>query len=129
MEVEAYDNDRIYKVRIPKWHYNHINILKELKEGDQVILFNSRLRLFSEKLKSRWFGPYIVTEVSPHCAVEITSLKKGTFKVNEHRPKPYFGVEASNDDAEIIFLREPHEIRYGPLNEEIDRQASQRDFP
>ena len=42
---EAYDNIRIYKDKTKKWHDQRI-LRKEFIVGDQVLLFNSRLRLF-----------------------------------------------------------------------------------
>ena len=50
---EAHDNARIYKDNTKKWHDQRI-LRKEFRAGDQVFLFNSRLRLFSGKLKSKW---------------------------------------------------------------------------
>ena len=50
---ESYDNAMIYKDKMKMWHDRYI-VQKALKEGDGVLLFNSRLRLFSGKLKSRW---------------------------------------------------------------------------
>ena len=49
---EAYDNARIYKEKTKKWHDQRI-LRKEFREGDQVLLYNSRLRLFPGKLKSK----------------------------------------------------------------------------
>ena len=48
----AYENSKIYKERIKKWHDAKVKT-KSLQEGDQVLLFNSRLRLFLGMLKSR----------------------------------------------------------------------------
>ncbi|CAL8993366.1 unnamed protein product [Prunus brigantina] len=60
----------------------------DLKEA--VLLYDSRLRLFPGKLKSRWVGPFKVLRVFPHGAMEIENLKNGTrFKVNGQRLKPY----------------------------------------
>ena len=56
---EAYDNARIYKDKTKKWHDQKI-LRREFKAGDQVLLFNSRLKLFPGKLKSKWSGPYTV---------------------------------------------------------------------
>ena len=39
--------------------------------GDLVLLFNSRLRLFPGKIKSKWTGPYLVTQLFPQGAVEL----------------------------------------------------------
>ena len=64
---EAYDNARIYKEKTKRWHDQKI-LRREFKTGEQVLLYNSRLKLFPGKLKSRWSGPYIVitsTTVTP----------------------------------------------------------------
>ena len=61
--------------------------------GQQVMLFNSRLKLFPGKLKSKWSGPFIVVQVFPYGRVEIMHPKKGQFKVNTQRLKPYFRGE------------------------------------
>jgi len=51
---------------------------KDFNIGDQVMLFNSRLKLFPRKLKSRWSGPYTIKEVLPYGAITITG--KGSYK-------------------------------------------------
>jgi len=110
--MKAYENARIYKERIRRWHDKHIKLAKEFKVGDQVLLFNSRMRLFPGKLKSRWSGPYSVTQVSPYGAIEITHSEKGTFKVNGHRLKHYYGGEVSdNEKGGFSPPRAPYEVR------------------
>ncbi|GJY66338.1 reverse transcriptase domain-containing protein [Tanacetum coccineum] len=59
--------------------------------GDQVLLFNSRLKLFSGKLKSRWLGPFTIVQVFPYGTVELSQNSGPNFKVNGHRLKHYFG--------------------------------------
>ena len=54
---EAYENVRLYKEKTKRW-YNNLILRREFHRGQQVLLFNSRLRLFSGKLKSRWSGPF-----------------------------------------------------------------------
>ena len=56
---EAYDNAKIYKDKIKKWHDQNI-LRREFKIGDKVLLLKSRLKLFPEKLNSKWSAPYIV---------------------------------------------------------------------
>ncbi|XP_057246789.1 uncharacterized protein LOC130589532 [Beta vulgaris subsp. vulgaris] len=85
---DAYENARIYKERTKAWHDGRI-MKREFKVGDKVLLFNSRLRLFPGKLKSRWSGPFEVKTVFLHGAVEVWSEEKGTFKVNGQRLKVY----------------------------------------
>ena len=72
------------------WHDKYV-IRKEFKASQQVLLFNSRLKIFPGKLKSRWSGPFMVTQVFPHGGAKIMHLEKRTFKVNTQRLKPYFG--------------------------------------
>ena len=49
---EAYDNARIYKDKTTKWHDENI-LRREFKVGKQFILYNSELKLFPGKLKSK----------------------------------------------------------------------------
>nr|GEX16476.1 reverse transcriptase domain-containing protein [Tanacetum cinerariifolium]GEX19524.1 reverse transcriptase domain-containing protein [Tanacetum cinerariifolium] len=58
--------------------------------GDQVLLFNSRLKIFSGKLKTRWSGPFTITQVFPYGTVELSQPDGPNFKVNGHRVKHYF---------------------------------------
>ena len=64
LKNEAYVNARIYKDKTIKWHDQKI-MRREFKKGEQVLLYNSRLKLFPGKLKSRWSGPYTVEQVHP----------------------------------------------------------------
>ena len=88
LRLNAYENAKIYNEREKCWHDKHI-IPKDLNEGDQVLLFNSRLRLFPGKLKSRWNGPFLIKRIFPHGAVEVWGEKGGSFKLNGQRLKKY----------------------------------------
>nr|GEW77407.1 reverse transcriptase domain-containing protein [Tanacetum cinerariifolium] len=59
--------------------------------GDQVLLFNSRLKIFSGKLKTRWSGPFTITKFFPYGTVELSQPGGSNFKVNGHRVKHYYG--------------------------------------
>ncbi|GKV46874.1 hypothetical protein SLEP1_g53835 [Rubroshorea leprosula] len=85
---EAYENAKIYKERTKKWHDKHI-LKREFAVGDKVLLYNSRLRLFPGKLRSRWSGPFMVTRIFPYGVVKVSHDTKGTFKVNGQLLKPY----------------------------------------
>ena len=64
---------------------------KTFSIGQKVLLFNSLIRLFPGKLRSKWIGPFVVTHVFPYGAVQIQSLRNGQeFKVNGHRLMPYY---------------------------------------
>nr|GEZ11793.1 reverse transcriptase domain-containing protein [Tanacetum cinerariifolium] len=66
---QAYENSLIYKERTKKLHVKIRNRIFNV--GDQVLLFNSRLKIFSGKLKSRWSGPFTISEVYPYETAKI----------------------------------------------------------
>ncbi|GJW34422.1 hypothetical protein Tco_0054454 [Tanacetum coccineum] len=64
---QAYENSLIYKEKTKKLHDSKIKN-RIFNVGDQVLLFNSRLKIFSGKLKSRWSGPFTFTKfIHLHC--------------------------------------------------------------
>ena len=87
---EAYENTKIYKEKTKAWNDKHI-ARKEFEASQRVLFFNSKLKLFPGKLKSRWSGPFTVTRVFPYGGAKIMHPEKGTFKVNTQRLKSYFG--------------------------------------
>nr|GEV94416.1 Pro-Pol polyprotein [Tanacetum cinerariifolium] len=89
-QVEAYENSLIYKKRTKKLHDDKIkNCIFNV--GDQVLLFNSRLEIFSGKLKSRWSGPFTIFEIYPYGTAKLIHPDGCNFKVNCHRLKHYHG--------------------------------------
>ena len=87
---EAYDNARIYKDKTKRWHDQRI-LRKEFKVGELVLLYNSKLRLFLGKLKSRWSGLYTVMAVTTFGAVTLRTDLGNEFKVHGQRLKHYLG--------------------------------------
>nr|GEW03030.1 reverse transcriptase domain-containing protein [Tanacetum cinerariifolium] len=89
LQDQAYENSLIYKERTKKLHdakiKNRIFIV-----GDQVLLFNSLLKIFSGKLKTRWSGPFTITEVYPYGTAKLVHADRSNFKVNCHRLKHYY---------------------------------------
>nr|GEY40080.1 zinc finger, CCHC-type [Tanacetum cinerariifolium] len=87
---QAYENSLIYKERTKKLHddkiKNHI-----FNVGDQVLLFNSRLKIFSGKIKFRWSGPFTISEIYPYGTAKLIHPDGCNFKVNCHRLKHYHG--------------------------------------
>ena len=78
------------KIKQKKWHDQRI-LRREFKAGDQVLLFNSRLRLFPRKLKSKWSGPYTVVSSTNFGAMTLRTSNHEEFKVNGQRLKHYLG--------------------------------------
>ncbi|GJT59386.1 reverse transcriptase domain-containing protein [Tanacetum coccineum] len=87
---QAYENSLIYKERTKKLHDLKIKN-RIFNVGDRVLLFNSRLKIFSGKLKTRWSGPFTITKVFPYGTIELSQPDGPNFKVNGHRVKHYFG--------------------------------------
>jgi len=76
---------------VKRWHDKKI-LNRQFIVGQYVLLYNTRLRLFPGKLKSRWTGPYEITHVSPFGAIQIKDPKTSVmFKVNGQRLKIYHG--------------------------------------
>ncbi|GJR94363.1 reverse transcriptase domain-containing protein [Tanacetum coccineum] len=76
---QAYENSLIYKEKTKKIHDSKIKN-RVFNVGDRVLLFNSRLKIFSGKLKTRWTGPFTVTQVFPYGTVELSSTNGPNFK-------------------------------------------------
>ena len=87
---KAYDSARIYKDKTKKWHDQRI-LRREFEARDQVLLFNSRLKLFPWKLKSKWSGPYTVVSTTTFGALTLRTNNQEEFKVNGQRLKHYLG--------------------------------------
>ncbi|GJY67392.1 reverse transcriptase domain-containing protein [Tanacetum coccineum] len=58
-----------------------------------------RLKIFSGKLKTRWSGPFTVTQVFPYGTIELSQNSGPNFKVNGHRLKHYFGGDVPTEDC------------------------------
>nr|GEZ44354.1 reverse transcriptase domain-containing protein [Tanacetum cinerariifolium] len=87
---KAYGNSLIYKERTKKLHDDKIKN-RIFNVGDQVLLFNSRLKIFSGKLKSRWSGPFTISKIYPYRTAKLIHPDGCNFKVNCHRLKHYHG--------------------------------------
>nr|GEX69803.1 reverse transcriptase domain-containing protein [Tanacetum cinerariifolium] len=87
---QAYENSLIYKEKTKRIHDSKFKN-RVFNIGDKVLLFNSRLKIFSGKLKSRWSGPFTISQVFPDGTVELSQPDGPNFKVNGHRLKHYFG--------------------------------------
>nr|GEX18678.1 reverse transcriptase domain-containing protein [Tanacetum cinerariifolium] len=78
-KYEAYDNYLIYKEKAKKIHDFKIKN-RIFNAGDRVLLFNSRLKIFLGKLKTRWSGPFTITKVFPYGTVELSQPDGLNFK-------------------------------------------------
>nr|GEZ87302.1 reverse transcriptase domain-containing protein [Tanacetum cinerariifolium] len=95
---QAYENSVIYKERTKKLHDSKIKN-RIFNVGDQVLLFNSCLKIFFGKLKTHWSGPFTITRVFPYGTIELSQPNGSNFKVNGHRVKHYFGGDIPSNVA------------------------------
>ena len=91
-----YEKARIYKERTKQWYDKKIQ-QRELIPGQQLLLYNSRLKLFHENLKSRWLGSFKLVKVYLYGVVNLKDERTcQEFKVNGHRVKHYMGTEVNS---------------------------------
>ncbi|KAG7536924.1 Ribonuclease H-like superfamily [Arabidopsis suecica] len=105
IRLEAYESSKVYKERTKAFHDKKISP-KDFKAGDQVLLFNSRLKLFPGKLKSRWSGPFTIKEVLPFGAISLFAKDGSEFKVNGQRLKKYL-ADSVIPEGSTVHLQEP----------------------
>ncbi|RVW98358.1 Retrovirus-related Pol polyprotein from transposon 17.6 [Vitis vinifera] len=72
---DVYLNSKVAKQRMKRWHDQLISN-KEFKEGQRVLLYDSRLHIFPGKLKSRWIGPFIIHQVHLNGVVELFNFQR-----------------------------------------------------
>ena len=99
--MNAYENAKLYNDCTKMWHDKNLT-KKDFYEGELVLLYNSRLKLFPGKLRSRWSGPFKVVKVHPYVTIEISDDTERVFKVNGHRLKPYLIGEAITPSQSIL---------------------------
>ncbi|XP_059315734.1 uncharacterized protein LOC132066439 [Lycium ferocissimum] len=101
----VYENEKMYKERMEIMHDNRIRP-REFDPKQLVLLYNSRLKLFGGKLKSKWSGPFEVVRVTAHGTVELKKPNSDeTFLVNGQIVKHYYG-EATKRVRTSIDLEE-----------------------
>ncbi|XP_070008853.1 uncharacterized protein [Nicotiana sylvestris] len=100
----AYSSSSLYKDKI-KYLHNKYAQRKEFKEGDFDLLFNSQLRLFLGKLKSKWSGPFEVVLVTPFGALDLKNKNGEIFRVIGHIVKHYLGNFDNSHVVAMIHLK------------------------
>nr|GEW72843.1 DNA-directed DNA polymerase [Tanacetum cinerariifolium] len=90
LDDALWENSLIYKEKSKRLHNSKIKD-RVFNIDDRALLFNSRLKILSNKLKSRWPGPFAISHVYPYGTVKLSQPDGPNFKVNGHRLKHYFG--------------------------------------
>nr|GEW06198.1 reverse transcriptase domain-containing protein [Tanacetum cinerariifolium] len=89
---QAYENSLIYKEKTKRLHDSKIKN-RVFKIGDNILLFNSRLKIFFGKLKSRSSSPFNISQVYPYGTIKLSQPDGPNFKVNGYRLTHYFGED------------------------------------
>jgi len=100
----AYSSSSLYKDKMKYLHDKYAQS-KEFKAGDMVLLFNSRLHLFPDKLKSKSSGPFEVVFVTPFGALDLINKNGEVFRVNGHRVKHYLGKFDGSHVVALLHLK------------------------
>ncbi|GJU64715.1 reverse transcriptase domain-containing protein [Tanacetum coccineum] len=96
LRLQAYENSKLYKARTKSYHDKKLRVRKEFKAGDKVLLYNSKYKFKAPKLRSKWYGPFIVKHGYPSEYVKLYDKHEGSFIVNGHRVKLYHDEEQPN---------------------------------
>nr|GEW08348.1 reverse transcriptase domain-containing protein [Tanacetum cinerariifolium] len=111
----AYENSLIYKEKTKRIHDSKIKN-RVFNVGDRVLFFNSRLKIFSGKLKTHWSGPFPIAKVFPYGTVELSQANGPNYKVNGHRVNHYFGGDVPQlvvPDLQTFLMK----IEFGELGQ------------
>ena len=114
---DVYHSNKLYKEKVKFYHDKKIRH-KDFKVGQMVLLFNSRLKLFPGKLKSKWSGPFVIKEVKDYGAIVLEDPNsKEVWTVNDQRLKIYHGGE---------IIRDTNVVRLGDLSNHYRPSSSKR---
>ncbi|XP_025641857.1 uncharacterized protein [Arachis hypogaea] len=110
IQLDAYENSRLYKERIKAVHDRNIR-RRKFRARQLVLLYNSNLRLMPRKLRSRWEGPHRVEKAEPYGVYHLRHPSSPTIlKVNGHRLKLYHGeTMKSNKEVKVFLLMDAPE--------------------
>nr|GEU54751.1 reverse transcriptase domain-containing protein [Tanacetum cinerariifolium] len=105
LQDQAYENSLIYKEKTKNIHDSKIKN-RVFDVGDRVLLFNSRLKIFSGKLKIRWTGPFTVAQGFPYGTFELSQIDGPNFK-------DCLDFEDTRARGFVLRSLEPQSLAYG----------------
>lgn len=74
LELEEFRKDACENAKINKENTNKLHDVRtqprNFEIGQHVLLYNSHMKLFPGKMKSKWSDPFKVVQVYPHRAVK-----------------------------------------------------------
>lgn len=80
----------VRKSREKAWHNRHIK-QRTFKNGDLVLMYDSKFTKFSGMFQMHWLGPYVIKDISDGGIVQLTKLNMEVFSssINGIRLKVY----------------------------------------
>ena len=94
MTLNVYESSKIYKQKMKAYHDQKL-LKRNFQLGQQVLLFNSRLKLFPKRLKSKWSSPFTIKDVKPYEAIKLmdpsSTDPEQSWIMNDQRLKIYNG--------------------------------------
>ena len=73
--------------------------------GQQVLLYNSILKPFLGRLKSRWSGPFRLTNIHPHGDMDLKDERIAhEFMVNGQRVKHYVKGDLHHSREDLCLI-------------------------
>ena len=72
----AFQTQEAIQKRRKEWYDRHLKDKKKsFKDGDLVLLYDSRYRKHPRKLKMHWMGPYWVVQFFDNGSIQLVNLK------------------------------------------------------
>ena len=109
MTLNVYESSKIYKQKIKAYHDRKL-LKRNFQLKQQVLLFNSWLKIFPKRLKSKWSSPFTIKDVKPYEAIELMDPSctdpEQSWIMNGQRLKIYNGGNIERL-ATIIHLQDP----------------------
>ncbi|GJU91799.1 reverse transcriptase domain-containing protein [Tanacetum coccineum] len=106
---QAYENSLIYKEKTKRIHDFKIKN-SVFNVDDQVLLFNSRLKIFSGKLKTRWSGPFTIAQVYPYGTVELSQNSRPKLQELLRLPRGIRGIAIVSLKLKLAILRSSYGV-------------------
>nr|GEW00956.1 hypothetical protein [Tanacetum cinerariifolium] len=97
LRLQACENFKLYKARTKANHDRKLRIQKKFKVEDRVLLYNSKYKFKDPKLRSKWYGPFVVRHGFSSGYLELYDQHGGSFIINGHRVKLYHDEEQINE--------------------------------
>nr|GEZ91797.1 hypothetical protein [Tanacetum cinerariifolium] len=127
MRLDTYESSISYKGRTKRWHDKRIKTPTKYEKGDKVLFFNSRLRLFPRKLKSRWYEPFSVSKDMNNGAIKLYDEDGNELIINKQWVKPYQKDVLDADKDDDITLEDEEEVMQGRVTSRLATRLNNKE--